>query len=90
MTISPPWLLVAEEMPAKITAPFFVSPFRFWVTRTNEEDVAIGQGRCPFVLFVRINVPTLPQNTHTLSRKRPSALNSNEPQNNFGSISFNR
>jgi hypothetical protein len=68
----------------------FVSPFRFWVTRTNEEDVAIGQGRCPFVLFVRINVPTLPQNTHTLSRKRPSALNSNEPQNNFGSISFNR
>ena len=35
MTISPPWLLAAEEMPAKITAPF-LSPFRFWVTRTNE------------------------------------------------------
>jgi hypothetical protein len=35
VTISPPWLLAAEEMPAKITAPF-LSPFRFWVTRTNE------------------------------------------------------
>ncbi len=64
MTISPPWLLAAEEMPAKITAPF-LSPFRFWVTRNERTKKTSQLDRGVVRLFCRINVPSLPQDTHT-------------------------